>query len=183
MELSANGRKKRKVKRFPPRHRCPPQSLARTQVPDQSPCPCCSSRCLLHLRPASAPAEVLGLSPPHPFLGMPLGAEPCSAAQAELAAGRQLSSLRSAAAGARGSCWGVTDTSMTHFPCLFPLFPFSNPRTSFLLQSAFRPGIGLPAGSAQSLGSELPAVPQRLQAGTWGSRRAQHRTGRIRPRC
>lgn len=27
----------------------------------------------------------------------------------------------------------VTDIRMTHFPCLFPLFPFNNPRTSFSL--------------------------------------------------
>lgn len=39
-------------------------------------------------------------------------------------------------AGARGS--GVTDIRMTHLPCLFPLFPFNNPRTSFLFHSAFR---------------------------------------------
>lgn len=126
----------------------------------------------------------VGAEPPSPFSrDAPRGRALLSCpGRAGSAAGRQLSSLRSAAAGARGSCWGVTDTSMTHFPCLFPLFPFSNPRTSFLLQSAFRPGNALPAGSAQKLGFELPAVPQRLQVGTWGSRHAQHQTGRVRPR-
>lgn len=65
-------------------------------------------------------------------------AQPCSA----LRSSQQLVSLPR---GAMGSCSAVTDTSMTHFPCLFLLFPFSSPRTSFLFQSAFRLGNILPA--------------------------------------
>lgn len=83
---------------------------------------------------------------------------------------------------------GVTDIRMTHFPCLFPLFPFNNPRTSFLFHSAFRLWNISPARSARGLGFSLLQFPQGLHADGCRAhsilstkRPARTRTPRYRP--
>lgn len=55
----------------------------------------------------------------------------------------------------------VTDIRMTHFPCLFPLFPFNNPRTSFLFCSAFRLG-NVSLFALRGLDSSSLHIPQGL---------------------
>lgn len=52
---------------------------------------------------------------------------------------------------------------MTHFPCLFPLFPFNNPRTSFPFCSAFRLG-SVSLFALRGLDSSSLHIPRGLHA-------------------